>query len=264
MKKNLSEIYQSIENNKKNLEFIKTGFSTIDFILEGGFLRKELVVVGAQTGIGKSIFGSHFFYQASKQGFKSAYFSLEISNELIVSRLLAREAGLSPTLLMTGQLLGDVLEKKIDAKVEVESYESFMSFYDDTYVLEEIIKEIEDNNYDFVVIDFVQNVISTGEREYDKLSRVSLELQKAAKKYNCCILILSQLSNFASKNGLDSGNLEYKGTGNIATVCDLGLIIERSKETKDMNIIHLRKNRRGRSGEYVVIFYEHPGGDLHE
>jgi replicative DNA helicase len=264
MKKNLSEIYQSIETNKKNLEFIKTGFPTMDSLLEGGFLRKELVVVGAQTGIGKSIFGSHFFYGASKQGFKSAYFSLEISNELIVSRLLAREAGLSPTLLMTGELTGRALESKIDAKVEVESYESFMNFYDDTYVLEEMIKEIQDNKYDFVVIDFIQNVISAGEKEYDKLSRVSLELQRTAKANNCCILILSQLSNFASKNGLDTGNLEYKGTGNIATVCDLGFIIERSKEVRDMNMVHLRKNRRGKSGDYIQVFYQHPGGDLHE
>lgn len=138
-----------------------------------------------------------------------------------------------------------------------------MSFYDDVYVLDQMIKLIKANPYEFVVIDFIQNVITGGEKEYDRLSKIALELQKLAKQQNCCILVLSQLSNFVGRMGEDKF-VEYKGSGNIATVCDLGLFVERDKEVPNKNFLYIRKNRRGPSGDRVTIFYDYPGGKLHE
>ena len=260
----IDDVFAKIDDNKKHMEFISTGFPSLDVFLEGGFLRRELVVVGAQTGVGKSIFAGHFFHGAAKQGFNCAYFSLEISNEMIVSRLLANDSDISPTKIMSGQLQPYEEEKVSNSKAKIGVYSSFMTFYDEVYLLEEILSEIKTKEYDFIVIDFIQNVMSFGDKEYDRLSRVALELQKIAKERNCCILILSQLSNFVGRMGQQEKFLEYKGSGNIATVCDLGFFVERDESVPNRNHITLRKNRRGTSGNKVIITYEYPSGVLHE
>jgi replicative DNA helicase len=110
-----------------------------------------------------------------------------------------------------------------------------------------------------VVVDFIQNVIEKGD-EYEKLSKVSLELQKIAKEKNCCIIVLSQLSNNAYKTNA----MEYKGSGSIATVCDLGIFVVRDVETMDKMILTVKKNRRGRSNIEVVLQSIYPGGKIVE
>lgn len=257
----LDEIIEKINKGSKDLEFIKTGFASIDNDLDGGFLRKELVVIGAFTGIGKSYLAGQILYEVARQGFKCAYISLEISNETVVSRLLGALANIKSTRIRAGLLTKGEYERKIEAQARLRAHGEYMSFYDDIYDLETIVKTIRERNYEFVVIDFIQNIFFPAKDEYTRLSHVALQLQRVAKEQNCCILALSQLSNQAAKMGR-SGILEYKGSGNIATVCDLGFIIERTEE--DKFILALQKNRRGSSRIFWNMSFRHPGGWIYE
>ena len=258
--KQLSEIIDIIENSKKNIEIMPTGFSAIDAFLEGGFLKKELVVLGAGTGQGKSLFGGTMFYNIASKGFKSAYFSLEISNEMIVSRLLGARSNISPTKIMIKMLAENEEKEKQDAEVELSTFENFMFFYDDLYLLSAIEKEIRTNNFDFVVVDFIQNIMVNGKNdEYERMSFVALQLQKIAKETNCCILALSQLSNQMAREKKNNDLVEYKGSGSIGTVCDLGFFIEKS-EIDNAARVRLRKNRRGVSGSTFNFIIKQPGG----
>lgn len=261
-----SEIIKIIEEFKKNLEFIPTGFKKLDELLDGGFLKKELIVIGASTGIGKSMFGAQILYQVARKGFKTAYYSLEISNEMIVSRLIGQLSNIKPTRIMAGLLDVDEYDAKSKAKAKITAYDEFMSFTDELYTLEEIEKDIRANEYEFIVIDFIQNMQAKGTMdEYSRLSMLSISLQKLAKEMNCCILILSQLSNRVARDG--SKVIEFKGSGNIAIVADLGFILRRADEPingKQLVELHLMKNRRGLSGEKKNFEYTHPGGMLSE
>lgn len=254
--KQLDQLDISIEENKKNIEILSTGFPQIDLELEGGFLKKELIVIGGKSGSGKSLLGATIFHNMAKQGHKCAYFSLEISSEMIASRLIGAKANISPTRILITQLEGEELEKKVAAKAEVAVYNEFMFFYDSLYVYKEIENEIKENDYDFIVLDFLQNVLSLGE-EYERLSAIALNLQKLAKEKNCCILALSQLSNQMNRSK-KTDTLEYKGSGSIATACDLGFFIEDS--VGGMFTLRLRKNRRGPSGNAFNFLMKHPGG----
>jgi len=257
----ISEIAQRIEENKKNIEILHTGLIEVDSFLEGGFLKKELVVLGAKTGGGKSLFGATIFKNIAMSGHKSAYFSLEISNEMIVSRLLGAEANISPTKIMIKMLQDDETEKKDIAKMELSAYDDLMYFYDNLYTLPEIVKAIKEGGYEFVVIDFIQNIITNTKRdEYERLSFVALELQRLAKEQNVCILVLSQVSNQMVRD-LDRNKeiVEYKGSGSIATVCDLGFFIEKDDIPEHFKL-RLRKNRRGVSGQDFRFKLMSPGG----
>jgi len=267
-----SEILQRIEENKKHIEFLPTGFDNIDRELDGGFLKKEIVIVGAFTGIGKSYLAGQFFYNMAIRGFKSAYFSLEISNEMIVSRLVGQLANIKPTRIMNGLLLVEEMDRKATARAKTIMFDENMDFYDSVYLLEEIEKAIKENNYEFVVIDFIQNImIEKNMDEYARLSYISVQLQKIAKETNCCILVLSQLSNKVGKDG--SKIVEYKGSGAIAIVADLGFFIERGEPVLDVNgqpignqtvKFSLKKNRRGISGLAWNMEFIHPGGMIVE
>lgn len=260
----LTEIIESIETNKKNVEFLPTGFANMDKFLDGGFMRKELIVIGGHTGIGKSYIAGQIFYKIAKAGFKSGYFSLEISSEMVVSRLVGSLTNIKPTKIYAGELTPEEMDNKAKQKAKLVSHEGFMDIYDDLYQLDELKTAIKSNNYEFVVIDFIQNIFHATGDEYQRLSQVSLELQKLAKETDCCILVLSQLSNRVAKDG--SKVVEYKGSGSIAMVCDLGFFIERSEEDKGRNLVrlNLKKNRRGISGQAFELEFIHPGGWLNE
>jgi len=266
----ISDVLASIEASKGSLEFMKTGFSTIDEKLDGGFLRKELVVLGGQTGIGKSYMASQLLFNIATQGFKCAYFSLEISNEMIVSRMLGALSNIKPTRIRVGMLTEAEFQNKLKAKAKLESLGDFLFFYDQAYKLTEIQKEIRDNKFEFCVVDFIQNIFADGADEYSRLSRAALELQKLAKDCNCTILVLSQLSNIVAREGFSSKAIEYRGSGSIAMVCDLGFFIEREMTVSpdgfqvDLLNLNLKKNRRGISGITFQLSFNHPGGYIFE
>lgn len=242
------------------MEILPTGLPSIDHFLDGGFFKKELVVLGAGTGKGKSLVAGQIFRNVAMKGFKSAYFSLEISNEMIVSRLIGHHANLSPTHIMVKALDDQESKKKMKASAKLAIYEEFMYFYDDLYQLAQIQKAVMEGGYDFVVIDFIQNIMMPKSDEYERLSFVALALQKLAKDANCCILAISQLSNQMSRER-KTDIVEYKGSGSIGTVCDLGLFIENTSE-KQIMAIRIRKNRRGVSGQAFNFTVAQPGGQL--
>ncbi len=245
----LRQIIESIRTKKPDDYVMPTGFHELDEFLDGGFFRKELIVIGAQTGAGKSLFSAQIFLNIAKKCFNSAYFSLEISNEMIVSRLIGQSANLKPSKIMRGYLTPDEFKRKTEAEISLQVYESTINCYDNIYKLKDIEKEIVDNKYEFIVVDFIQNVLAEQKDEYSNLTLISIELQRIAKDNNCCIVMVSQLSNMA----LRGNYLEYKGSGAIAMVADLGFFLIRNMGDDDMDkdkmILKLAKNRRGFSGK---------------
>jgi len=264
----ISEILKKIREEK--LEFIPTGFTKLDKELDGGFLRRELVVIGGTSGVGKSFLAGQFVLNIAEAGFKCLYLSLEISSQTIISRMLGSLSGLKPTRIVGGLLTEEERQRKIDAEAELLSREGLIDIHDDIYELDKIVETVKQSGAEFVVVDFIQNVISRGEGEYERMSRAALELQRLAKSTNSCILVLSQLSNKVAREGVeDAPSLEYKGAGTIAQVCDLGFWLWRERAESDdrqnerLRMV-LRKNRRGFSMGSFYFLMSLPGGEINE
>lgn len=261
--KKFHEIQQQIEEDKKTMEILPTGLHYLDDSLEGGFIKKELIVLGGKTGGGKSLMAGTLFYNMALNGNKCAYFSLEISNQMVVSRLVGARANISPTRLMIHELAKNERKARNDADAEIGAQNEFMDFFDDKYVYADIEKTIKEGQYDFVVIDFIQNIQLGKQEEYERLSFVALSLQKLAKNSNCCILAVSQLSNLMAK-ARPSDVVEYKGSGAIGHAADLGFFIEPGKMGENSLVLKLRKNRRGISGTSLNFMIQQPGGRIIE
>lgn len=265
----LSEVIQAIETQSKEAEFLPTGLKSIDDALDGGFMRRELIILGAHTGLGKSYIAGQIMANIAKKGFKCLYFSLEISNKMVGSRLIGAIANIKPTRIIHGFLTVEEFNARKEAEAELLAFEDFYEFYDTIYSLEEMKKVIEQDKPEFVIVDFIQNVmIQNVPDEYSRLTRVALELQKTSKDNNCCILVLSQLSNTVAREGSRGKTTEFKGSGGIATAADLGFILERSDyqpgtEYQQVKLT-LKKNRRGISGLDFNLRFQHPGGRIYE
>lgn len=261
-----SDVLELIKSKRGQHEFIPTGFAKLDGILDGGFLKKELTVIGADKGTGKSFLAIHLAMQAVEAGFKSAYYSLEISNELVVARMLGMKARLKAAHILYGMIdEGD--REYLKAQADIIGYGDLFNTEDMTYDLADIAKTLKENKYELVVIDFIQNVQAQGPSEREKLAKISLDLQKLAKETNSSIVIISQLSNEVSRIKDEKRPLEYMGSGGIATVADLGFFL--SKADNDLvpdgiYNLYLSKNRRGASNQITQLKVEWPGGVFHE
>ncbi len=255
------DIINQIEKNKGSLEFLPTGLSKLDMALDGGFLKKELVILGGSTGIGKSYITGQIMFNIARLGFKTAYLSLEITNEMVLSRLIGQLSDIKSVKIMTGKML-DYEQKRKDVAIgKISAYNEYMEFYDDKYLYTDIAEIVKSGGYDFIIIDFIQNVKMIGMDEIQRLSHVTLELQRAAKDYNVCIMALSQLSNYVSREKSEP-SLEYKGSGSIATAADLGFFVIRGDKELDPERLSLilKKNRRGVSGERFDFKFYGEGG----
>lgn len=264
----LSSITDEIEKNKDELEYLPTGFKLFDDFMDGGFLPKELIVIGAASGLGKSYFSGQIFTHIASKGFNSAYFSLEISNQMIVSRMIGSLCNIKPNRIMTGLLLPEEHQKRLEAKCKLSVYENYMFFYDDVYELDQLKKEIAENKYEFAVVDFLQNVEVKNLEEYSRLSTVIHELQKLAKQTKCCILAISQLSNSVIRD-TTGGFTEFKGSGEINTCADLSFYLKRENiidPSASFNefTLELKKNRRGFTKTEFKFNFQYPGGWISE
>lgn len=264
-----STILDSIVKGKGTHEFIPTGFPKLDNALDGGLLRKELVILGGSTGAGKSYLAIHLAMKAIEVGFKVGYFSLEISNELVVARMMGMKAGIKASHILYG-IADETTRGYKESKAFVMGVGDLLESYDDTYELARIEEIMRANKFDMVVVDFIQNVIASRGDEYERLSHVSLHLQRIAKQTNSCIVVLSQLSNMVSSKGVDDRPLEYKGSGSIATVADLGFFLAKGDPDLQLHpdvedyILMLAKNRRGASKVATALQVTWGGGTFNE
>lgn len=262
----IEEIINNIESNKGKDVCLPTGFNHLDKFLDGGLFRKELVIIGGGSGTGKSYVAGTIFKYIASQAFKTAYFSLEISNSMVVSRLIAQKTNIKFSRILYGFMTPEEQLKINNAKNDLKVWEDYMDFRDDIYEYDKLELEIRNGGYDFVVVDFIQNIIGKGKDEYSNLSEISLKLQKLAKECNCCILALSQLSNAVNRSGGEIS--EFKGSGSIINVCDLGFFILRKSsgenQVNDEFVLRIKKNRRGISGIDFNFKFIQEGGQIVE
>jgi len=249
-------------SHHKKKEFMPTCFSKLDKLLDGGFVKQEMVVIGGGTGIGKSFLASQLVLNISNTGFKCLYLSLEISSFMLVARMIGSLSGVKPTRVLWGLLTKQEYKQKQEAEDRLELASDFIHLSDNLYDYQKIQNVIKVEKPEFVVVDFIQNVVLRGKNdEYDRLSFLAVAFQKLAKETNTCILLISQLSNRVVREGDTARYLEYKGAGTIAQVADLGFWLMPKEEEGQLGLV-LRKNRRGPAGNEIPLKMVAPGGRI--
>lgn len=260
------------ESGTKADRLIKTGFPTIDKAYFG-LAPKEVTVIGAYTGSGKTFFCLQLALNIARQKKRVPYFSLEMPSEALVARVWANISKVHPTRIEFGMLTPEEFKKKQDSRTELLSLSDYLAFDDNSYTVEAIKQTIsdltkQDKKPDVVFVDFLQNLQSPKE-EYAKLSESIVELQRFAKETDTAWIFVSQVSNEEAKAGTESKIIGYKGSGGVAAAADFGLWLERSVDysatESDSQQVDLtfRKVRRG-PNKKISLKYSFPSGEVTE
>ncbi len=258
-----ADLYKGVPTGIRELDDTITGLNRTDFIL-----------LGARPGMGKTSFALNIARHAAVKAEKRvAFFSLEMSKEQLVSRLLSTEALVEGTKLRTGKLSEDEWVRLIEAGDILSKTELYFDDNPSITVPEIKAKLRRLRDVDLVVIDYLQLVTSSVriDNRVQEISQITRNLKIMAKELNVPVLTLSQLARDSEKRTNHRPVLsDLRDSGSIEQDADIVLFLYRDDyyqdtdppdETGDRNQSEciIAKNRHGETktvplhwqGEYM-------------
>lgn len=259
----LEELY----NNKGNITGIPTGFSDLDF-KTSGLHNSDLILIAARPAMGKTAFALNLAqYAAVHSQVPVAVFSLEMSKEQLVNRMLCSEAMVDSNKMRTGKLEDNDWQKVAKALGPLSEAPVFI---DDTPGVS--ITEIRakcrrlklEHNLGLVIIDYLQLMQgskSRSENRQQEISEISRSLKILAKEINVPVITLSQLSR-APEARTDHRPIlsDLRESGAIEQDADIVMFLYRddyyNPETEKKNIAELiiAKHRNGSTGTVELVW----------
>ena len=251
---------------------ITTGFSDLDF-KTAGLQRGDLIIIAARPSMGKTAFSLNIAQNAATReqhhGQKAVVgvFSLEMSKEQLVNRLLCSHARVDAHRLRGGKLAKDDWKKLGYAVSDLADAEIFLDDTPGISVLEMRAKarrlKNEQKRLDLVIVDYLQLMSGRGriESRQQEVSQISRELKILAKELDVPLIALSQLSRAPeSRTGNRPQLSDLRDSGSIEQDADVVLFIYREEvykqDTDKQNIaeIIIGKQRNGPTGEMELVF----------
>ncbi|WP_461244789.1 replicative DNA helicase [Secundilactobacillus muriivasis] len=179
---------------------LSTGYPDLDKMTTG-LHDDELMILAARPAVGKTAFALNIAQNVGTKTDKAvAIFSLEMSAESLVSRMLCAEGSINANHLRTGQLEENEWQSLI---VAMGSLSKAKIFIDDTagIKMSEIrakcrrLDKEQNGNLGLVLVDYLQLIESSGaENRQQEVSAISRQLKKLAKELHVPVIALSQLS----------------------------------------------------------------------
>lgn len=249
----------SANGGKPVMTGASTGFMELDKKIYG-LNKSDLIVIAARPGMGKTSFAMNIAVNVSQrlQDKQICVFSLEMSKEQIVSRMLCSEAKMSSDIMKTGRLdpeqFGNFM-KGADVLQQLEIY------IDDTpgcNVMNMKSKLRRMNNLGVVIIDYLQLMNSTNNYNGNRvleISEITRNLKIMAKELNVPVIVLSQLARGPEQRPDKHPLLsDLRDSGSIEQDADIVLFLYRNsyydKTDQNQNVCEcmVAKNRHGETG----------------
>lgn len=259
-----------LSRNPQALGGVPTGFTVLDRLL-GGLQKSDLIILAARPGMGKTAFALSVANHAAKtHASRVAFFSLEMSKDQLVQRLLSMESGIDSHRLRMGNIHPDEWPIMLEAANLLANTNVMI---DDTPAAS--INEIRtkarrlaaDGGLDLIVIDYMQLMSgqsSNGrgqENRQQEISYISRSLKNLARELNVPIVALSQLSRAVEQRADKRPMLsDLRESGSIEADADVVLFVYREdyyvEDTDRQNIadILVAKHRHGATGTVSLYF----------
>lgn len=245
---------------------IPTGFTDLDY-KTAGLQPSDLVLIAARPSMGKTAFVLNVAeYICFNQKKSAAIFSLEMSKEQLVNRLLSLESRVSSQLIRTG----DLNEREWDAVIEgAGSIAKSKLIIDDTpsisigQLKSKCRKYKMDHDLSIVIIDYLQLMVGNGRSDsrQQEISEISRSLKALARELNVPVVALSQLSRAVEKRDDHRPMLsDLRESGAIEQDADVVMFLYRddyyNKETDKPNIaeVIIAKQRNGPIGTVELVW----------
>ena len=255
-------------NSGKRIPGISTGLADLDRVTLG-LNKSELILIAARPGMGKTSIALNMALHAALNEHKTvAIFSLEMSREQLVMRLLSRAALVPSQNLLTGQLSDQQWRDITDAATAISATDIRIDDNPTLTVSDMNAQCRRVANLGLVVIDYLQLMQSAGsghtwsnESRTQAVSDISRMLKIMAKELNVPVICLSQLSR-ANESRQDKRPMlsDLRESGAIEQDADVVIGLYRdgyyNKESENPNLAEaiILKNRKGQTGTVELLW----------
>jgi replicative DNA helicase len=265
----LMDAYDMIEylyTNKTEMTGITTGFTDLNKKMNG-LQRTDLILIAARPAMGKTAFSLNLVQNAALKGNASvAVFSLEMSKDQLVQRMLSSQSNVELKKLKTGKLAENDWPRIIDAMAVLSNAKIHI---DDTPGIK--ISELRskcrklkiEQGLDLILIDYLQLMEGEGNNEsrQQEISKISRSLKIIAKELNCPVVALSQLSRAPEQRADHRPMLsDLRESGAIEQDADIVMFLYRDEyyhpdsDRKNIGEVIIAKNRHGETGAVELVW----------
>lgn len=230
-----SEVYPTLtlisSDNAEEFKGIPMGFSKLDEITSG-LNRSDLILIGARPAMGKTSFALNIARNVGMTGKKVVFFSLEMSNEQLASRVLSTEARVESNKFRSGKISGDEWMRIAEA---AERLTKCNLYFDDTssITVPEIKSKIKRaKDVDCIIIDYLGLMDSAEKKEnrVQEITGITRGLKMLAKDLKIPVVVCAQLSRGPEKNGKASNRpmlSDLRDSGSIEQDADIVMMLYR-------------------------------------
>ncbi|HEV8148975.1 MAG TPA: replicative DNA helicase [Gemmatimonadales bacterium] len=270
------ERIETLQRSGLSVTGVPSGFTDLD-ALTSGFQRSELIIVAARPSMGKTAFCLNAATNAAHKGTGVAIFSLEMSKDALVQRMLCAEAMIDSQAVRQGRIKDSDYPKLARASGILQQCPIWI---DDTPALtllemrgkaRRLRAEVE---VGLIIVDYLQLMRSPdyAENRVQEISDISRSLKALARELQVPVIALSQLSRASEQRGGGKEPMlsDLRDSGAIEQDADIVIFIHRPEMYRDLREkaedkgtpieglaeIHLAKHRNGPTGNFRLTFHK--------
>ena len=259
----LEKLYEA----KNDVTGLTTGFRDLNKKING-LQRSDLLLIAARPAMGKTAFALNLVQNAALKGDASvAVFSLEMSKEQLVQRMIASQSTVELKKIKTGTLADNDWPRITDGMAILSGAKIHI---DDTPGIK--ISELRskcrklkiEKGLDLVLIDYLQLMEGEGQNEsrQQEIAKISRSLKILAKELDCPVVALSQLSRAPEQRADHRPMLsDLRESGSIEQDADIVMFLYRDEyynpdtEKKNIGEVIVAKNRHGETGTVELVWF---------
>lgn len=264
------ERLEHLQQHKDELRGVRTGFKELDNML-AGLQKSDLIILAARPSMGKTALALDIARQtAVDHQTPVGIFSLEMSAQQLVDRMVAAEARVNSWNLRTGRITGDDEFARIrDAYDRLSSAPIFIDDQPGNGILKmrSVARRLKkESGLGLLVVDYLQLMIPSSTKASDSMvqqvTEISRSLKNLARELDVPVLALSQLSRAVEQRGGKPRLSDLRDSGSIEQDADVVMFIhrddKRNPESEKPNIaeILIEKHRNGPVGMVELYFDE--------
>jgi replicative DNA helicase len=257
----LEQVYEEaaqVDVEEGSILGISTGFRDLDSVL-GGFQKSDLVILAARPSMGKTSLALDMVRCMALLKKKVAFFSLEMSQQQLVSRLLASQSGVGLWEMRTGKLTDEEFAKLSEGTGVLSDLDISIADAPGANIIEIRTKArrlFMETGIDAIFIDYLQLIQGNSkEGRTQEVSKISQELKNMARELKIPVIALSQLSRKTEDRPDRMPQLsDLRDSGSIEQDADVVMFIHRDdyydpdSEKKGVAEIKIAKHRNGPTG----------------
>ena len=235
-------------------DYFSLGISQLDKILRIG--RGKFVILAADSSAGKTALALQFAYHIAETGKKVGFFSLETDNETLTDRLMAQMQVAAINLPRTKlkALTTADYQRAIDAGQK--SARVDLSLIDSCETIDEIRTWTVQKGFDVIVVDYLQLINAEGEKRWDIVTNISMQLHRMAQKLGVTVIGLSQVTP-PDKGGSKALTMDdLRESRQLKHDADVILILERTDEFPDGRTLTIAKNKDGKRNRGMKLQFD--------